>query len=232
MKKNALIAVLGLVTIALVANLFGDWFTLSKRERVANEVLKEQRDTLIIEKWLNPIDSTTHGTFEEKEGEIVNNYVTKNYMTYVQDTLAPALDIATNKINELTRANLILEGRLKATKTELDENKKARVFYQNKYIQVVSNTADSTIDYKYNAIVDVVKYNEKKWLLGDEKTYIDISSPDKNLKINGVEHFKKRLDVKPKKWGIGIQGGYYYVPAANQFYPGFGIGISYNLIRL
>lgn len=232
MKKNALIAVLGLLTIALVANLFGNWFTLNKKERIANETLRGERDTLIIEKWLNPVDSTTHGTFEQKEGEIVKNYITKNYMTYVQDTLAPALNIATNKIDELTRANLILEGRLKATKTELDENKKARVFYQNKYIQVVSNTADSTIDYKYNAIVDVVKFKEKKWLLGEEKTYIDISSPDKNLKINGAEHFKKNLDIKPKKWGIGIQGGYYYVPAVNQFYPGFGIGVSYNMIRL
>jgi len=230
MKKNAIIAILVLAVIGLTANLFTGWFTLNKKERIADETLK--RDTLVIEKWLSPIDSTSHGTFQQKEGEVVKNYITKNYMTYVQDTLAPALNIAAEKIDELTRAKFTLEGQLKATKTELDANKKARIFYQNKYLQIVSNVADSTLDYKYNAVVDVVKYSERKWLFGKENTYIDISSPDKNMKINGVEHFKKRIDVKPKRLGIGIQTGYYYVPAMNQFYPGFGIGISYNLIRL
>ncbi|ASK29717.1 hypothetical protein CEY12_06185 [Chryseobacterium sp. T16E-39] len=231
MKKNAFIAVLALITIALVANLIGGWFTLSKNDRIAKES-ENRRDTIYLPKWINPKDSTTHGTFKQEEGEVVKNYITKNYMTYVSDTLAPALNIAQEKIDELTRAKFTLEGQLKATRTELDVNKKARVFYENKYLQIVSNVQDSTVDYKYNAVVDVVKYNDKKWLFGKENTYIDISSPDKNMKINGVEHFKKRIDMKPKKWGIGIQAGYYYIPASNQFYPGFGIGVSYNLIRL
>lgn len=232
MKKNALIAVLGLIAIISVINLFTGWFTLSKKERIAEEALSQKKDTVDLTKYLNKIDSTIHGKFEQKEGEIVNNYVTKKYITYVQDTLAPALNIATSKIDELTRAKFLLEGQLKATKVELDVNKKAKVFYESKYMQIVSNVADSTIDYKYNAVVDVVKYKDRKWLLGKENTYIDISSPDKNMKINGVEHFKKRIDVKPKRFGFGIQAGYYYVPSANQFYPGFGVGISYNLIRL
>ena len=231
MKNKALIAILALIIVALVANLIGGWFTLSKNDRIAAESVEKQ-DTIYLTKWISPKDSSSHGTFKQKEGEVIKNYITKNYMTYVQDTLAPALDIATSRIEELTRTKLTLEGQLKAFKTELDANKKARIFYENKYMQIVSNTGDSTIDYKYNAIVDVVKYQDRKWLLGKENTYIDISSPDKNMKINGVEHFKKRIDVKPKRFGLGIQAGYYYVPAANQFYPGLGIGVSYNFIRL
>ncbi|WP_312303920.1 hypothetical protein [Chryseobacterium sp.] len=228
MKKNAYIAILVLAVIVLIANLFTGWFNPNEKERVVKETLSKH-DTVFIDKWLSPIDSTTHGTFEEKEGEVINNHITKNYITYVQDTLAPALNIATEKIDELTRAKLVLEGQLKASKIQREKD---RIYYQNKYLQVVSNTSDSTLDYKYNAIVDIVKYNERKWLLGSEKTYIDISSPDKNMKINGVENFKKRIDVKPKKIGLGIQAGYYYIPGTNQFYPGFGIGVSYNLIRL
>ncbi|GEJ46003.1 DUF6808 domain-containing protein [Chryseobacterium sp. ON_d1] len=228
MKKNAFIAILVLAVIVLVANLFKGWFTLSKNDRIAAESVTKH-DTVYVDKWLNPKDSTTHGTFEQKEGEVIQNHITKNYITYVQDTLAPALNIATEKIDELTRAKLVLEGQLKASKIQREKD---RVYYENKYLQIVSNTNDSTVDYKYNAIVDIVKYNERKWLLGPEKTYIDISSPDKNMKINGVEHFKKRIDVKPKKLGLGIQAGYYYIPGTNQFYPGFGIGVSYNLIRL
>ncbi|QIY92251.1 hypothetical protein [Chryseobacterium gallinarum] len=228
MKKNAFIAILVLAVLVLAANLFTGWFSLNKNDRITKESLVKH-DTIYIDKWLNPKDSTTHGTFEEKEGEVIQNHITKNYITYVQDTLAPALNIATEKINELTRAKLMLEGQLKASKVQREKD---RVYYENKYLQIVSNTSDSTIDYKYNAIVDIVKYNERKWLLGKENTYIDISSPDKNMKINGVEHFKKRIDVKPKKIGLGIQAGYYYIPGTNQFYPGFGIGISYNLIRL
>lgn len=230
MKKNLFIAILAIVTIALIANLVGGWFTLSKNDRIAAES-KSNQDTIYLPVWKSPKDSTSHGTFKPREGELVKNYITKNYMSYVSDTLAPALNIAQEKIDELTRAKFTLEGQLKATKTELDANKKARVFYESKYIQIISNVQDSTVDYKYNAIVDVVKFNEKKWLLGKEDTYIDISSPDKNMKINGVEHFKKRIDVKPKKLGFGLQAGYYYAPSTNQFYPAFGIGFSYNLIR-
>jgi hypothetical protein len=231
MKKNLLIAIVAIVAIVLIANLVGGWFTLSKNDRIAEES-NNDRDTIYLPVWKNPKDSTSHGTFKPVEGELVNNYITKNYMSYVSDTLAPALNIAQEKIDELTRAKFSLEGQLKATKTELDVNKKARVFYESKYIQIVSNVADSTVDYKYNAIVDVVKFQDKKWLLGKENTYIDISSPDKNMKINGVEHFKKRIDVKPKRFGLGVQAGYYYVPSANQFYPALGVGVSYNLIRL
>lgn len=227
MKKNAFIAILVLAVIVLAANHITGWFTLSKNDRIANESAKH--DTIYVDKWINPIDSTMHGTFEEKPGEVIQNHITKNYITYVQDTLAPALNIATEKIDELTRAKFTLEGQLKASKIQREKD---RIYYENKYLKIASNTSDSTIEYKYNAIVDIVKYNERKWLLGTEKTYIDISSPDKNMKINGVEHFKKRIDIRPKRIGFGIQAGYYYIPGVNQFYPGFGIGISYNLIRL
>ncbi|BAP30154.1 uncharacterized protein CHSO_1117 [Chryseobacterium sp. StRB126] len=228
MKKNTFIAILVLAVLVLAANLFTGWFTLSKNDRIVEDS-KHKSDSIALYTWMNRIDSTLHGKFEEKEGDLIQNHVTKNYNTYVQDTLAPALNIATEKIDELTRAKFILEGQLKASK---EQREKDRIYYENKYMQIVSNTADSTVNYKYNAVVDVVKYNERKWLLGPDKTYIDISSPDRNMKINGVEHFKKRIDIKPKKIGFGIQAGYYYVPGVNQFYPGLGLGISYNLIRL
>ncbi|EPM1459851.1 hypothetical protein RG089_003046 [Elizabethkingia anophelis] len=231
MKKNLLIAILGISVIVLIANLFQGWFTLDKNERIAKETLKPDQSPPPVDKIPNPIDSTTAGKFEEKKGEIINNYVTNKYMTYVQDTLTPAYKIKTEQIQELTRAKLVLEGQLKAAKVEIDENKKARTYYENKYIQIVSNEADSTINYRYNAIVDIVKYNERKWFLGKERTYIGISSPDKNLKINGVEHFRKQIDTKSKPWGLGAQLGYYYVPTSNKIYPAFGIGISYNFLR-
>lgn len=228
MKKNAFIAILVLAVIILVANLFNGWFTLSKSERIVKES-KNNRDTIYLTKRTNPVDSTTHGTFKQNEGEVVTNHITKNYITYVQDTLAPALNIATEKIDELTRAKFLLEGQLKASKVQREKD---RIYYENKYLKIVSNTKDSTLDYKYDAIVDIVKYSERKWLFGKENTYIDISSPDKNMKINGVENFKKRIEVKPKRIGFGVQAGYYYIPGVNQFYPGFGVGVSYNLIRL
>ncbi|MDV3669187.1 hypothetical protein CMU39_14270 [Elizabethkingia anophelis] len=231
MNKNLLIAILGISVIVLVGNLFQNWFTLDKDERIGKETVNANPIPPPLGKKINPIDSTTMGTFSEKKGEIINNYVTKEYMVYVQDTLTPAYKIKTEQIQELTRAKMVLEGQLKATKIELDENKKARIYYENKYIQIVSNEADSTVDYRYNAIVDIVNYNERKWWLGKEKSFIGISSPDKNLKINGVEHFKKQIEIKNRPWGLGAQLGYYYAPASNQFYPAFGIGISYNFLR-
>ena len=186
---------------------------------------------LLIESYIYPKDSTTHAVFEEREGQIINNNITKNYMSYVEDTLAPALKIAVSKIDELTRVKAKLEGELKAEKMTVNETTKEKTFYKNKYLSIVTDQRDSTLQYSYNAEINIVKYDEKKSFLSKSKTYIDISSPDKNFKINGVENFKKEIYIKPRRFGLGLQAGYYYSPELDRFVPGVGIGVSYNLFK-
>lgn len=120
---------------------------------------------------------------------------------------------------------------MKAVKMELDANKKEKYYYQNKYLSLVSIPADTVIQYKYNAVIDVAEYEKKDGLFGKKKRFIDISSPDPNFKINGVERFRKEITVPVKRWGVGLQGGYYFIPRLGRFEPGVGIGLSYNIFR-
>lgn len=64
------------------------------------------------------------------------------------------------------------------------------------------------------------------------KTYNAVAvSPNPYISFNGINSFKMGT-VKPKPYGIGIQGGYGVMmgkPVSTGFY--FGVGLSYNIIR-
>lgn len=230
MSKNWLIAILIAVCTILVLNTFFGWFKTSDDKKVLDEFLTGKTDTVFIEKWIDK-DSVSHVKFEPNKGHIIDNKVSQHYMSYVRDTLAPALKIANEKISELTRINANLSGELKVKKYQLDDQNFKRAYYENKYLSIVTDEKDSTVKYSYNAKLDIVNYSEKKGLFGKRKDYVDISSPDKNFKINGVEHFKKEILIAPNKFGVGVQVGYHYNPHTNSFSPSIGLGLSYNFIR-
>ncbi|TDX83999.1 hypothetical protein [Epilithonimonas xixisoli] len=233
MRKNVIIAVLLLLATVLILNTVFGWFTLSEDERLMKDYENPKNDTITLEKHITK-DSTIYVKYTPNMGELVQNNVTKKYNTYVYDTLAPALKIATNKINELQQIKASLEGTVKSQKSEIDKEKNRSVFYKDKYFSAVSKTdtaGNSTLDYKYNAQIDIISELKKKHLLSKEVQEVSITSPDKNLKINGVEHFKKNISIPPKRFGIGIQAGYYLIPESGKIVPAVGVGASYNLLN-
>ena len=233
MRKNILIAVLLFVVTALILNTVFSWFTPSKNDQLANEFLNPKNDTVLLERRITK-DSTVYVKYVPNVGELPQNNITNKYFNYVSDTLKPALKIAMEQINELQQIKASLEGTVKSQKTEIDKAKIQTIFYKDKYFSAVSKTdtlGNSVLDYQYNAQIDIISQLKKKHFLAKEVQEITITSPDKNLKINGVEHFKKNVSVPPKKWGFGIQAGYYFSPEINRFTPAVGVGASYNLIR-
>lgn len=231
MKNNIIITALIFVIAALVLNSFFNWVTLSPEEKLAKEFNDPKTDTIRLE-------YTTHDStivkYVPNIGQLAANNITKEYKTYVYDTLAPALRIATEKISELQQIKAVAEGTIKAQKAEIDNQKTKVVYYQDKYFSAKTKTdtiGNSTIDYKYNAQIDLITETKKKNIFSKEIQQITVTSPDKNLKINGVEHFKKEVSVSPKRFGIGIQAGYYFVPETGKTVPAVGFGASYNLIR-
>lgn len=151
----------------------------------------------------------------------------------MSDTLAPALKIATGKIAELQQVKAKLEGTVKSQKTEIDKQKVQTIYYQDRYFTATSKTdslGNSNLNYQYNAQLDIATTKEKRFL-GKEIQTVHITSPDKYLNINGVEHFKKDISTPPKRFGIGIQSGYYFTPETGKLSPAIGVGVSYNLIR-
>lgn len=179
-------------------------------------------------------DGSIHAKKETRKTVSLQEPVTKEYETYVKDTLSKALDLAVDKINELTRVKAKLEGELQATKVELAENKAKRVYYEDKYLSIVTHE-DSTglpkkLQYTYNAELNIAHYSKRKNFWNKERNYIDVSSPDKNFKINGLEHYQKQIYIRPKQVGIGFQFGY-GLSQDFKVQPYMGVGLSYNLIR-
>lgn len=233
MRKNILIAVLLFIITALVLNNVYGWFTPTESDRVSAEVLSPKHDTIRLSQYTR--DSIFITKYKPNVGELPQNNITKNYYSYVNDTLAPALHIAQSQIAELQQIKAKLEGVIQAQNATIDKISKAKtVVYADKYFKaetITDTLGNSTLSYNYNAQIDVVTANKRRFLKNDLQE-IYITSPDKNFKINGVEHFKKTVQVPPRRLGFGVQAGYYFIPKTSTFEPAVGLGVSYNLIKL
>lgn len=229
MKNNIIIIGLLFVIAILALNSIFSWVTLSPEEKLAKEISNPKTDTI----KLHYNHDSTIVKYLPNVGQLPANNITKNYRTYVYDTLAPALRIATEDIKELQQVRAKLEGTVKAQKAEIDKEKTKTVYYQDKYFSAKTRTdtlGNSSLDYKYNAQLDIITETKKKNFFSKEIQQITVSSPDKNLKINGVEHIKKETILRPKRIGIGLQVGY---GVTGDLKPSLyvGAGISYNIIN-
>ena len=232
MQKNLLIAILVFVLGLLIANTIVGWVTPSRKDKIVDEIENPKNDTIFLHQTINK-DSTIVIKYKPNVGELMQNNVTKNYNTFVNDTLAPALKIATSKIIELQQVRARLEGQAKADRIEIDKYKNERAYFKEKYLTAMTikdSLGNMKLNYAYDAQLDMVTEN-KPSLFGKHSQMIHITSPDKNFKINGVEHFKKNIQLPNKRFGVGPQAGYHYVPSTGKFELTFGVGAHYDLIK-
>lgn len=189
------------------------------------QVKKETKyDTVEVVKYVDKFGKM-HGRVEDKEiVSLKEAPIVENYKTYVIDTLAPALKIAADKITELTRINAKLQGELIATKKTVDEYGNIAREFQTKYFKAVA--VNDSLRYEYDAVLDIVAYTKREWALGKERKYIDISSPDKNFKVNGVQRFKKELTEFKTHFQAGFELGSMIAPRYGYIYS--GIKLRYN----
>ena len=131
--------------------------------------------------------------------QTITESLSSEYVRYVEDSLKPALKEAVKnkaEIESLTRANMELKGRLtKAEKVKDSLNTYAKI-WKDKYTQIVSYGGEvDSVDYAFNAAIDVATLRGK-----DKKTFdVVLSTPNKNMTINGVEQFIKAQSY-PKYW--------------------------------
>lgn len=229
------IFIISVLAMAIGIIIFG-LYQLMATKNIPPKVKKEPPKVVVYQAK----DSTTHARVEaikpvqkQRKSDPIE-IVSKEYETYVKDTLAVALNVAVNKINELTRVKAKLEGELKATKIELAENKEKRVYYEDKYLSVITQEDSlgnpQKLNYAYNAELNIANFSQRKNFWNKERHYVDVSSPDKNFKIYGLEHYKKEIYIRPKPIGIGLQFGY-GITDNFKISPYMGVGVSYNLIR-
>lgn len=154
--------------------------------------------TRIVKQYVDG-NGANHTQIQPKE---MTKQQAKNFLendTYVNDTLVKALNIANNKITELTRINAEVTGESKG-KVEDPGNSQSIVKGQDKYFSWAYNPVDTNLDWKYNLDLNIAGYNERKKVfglrIGDKEYFEDLSSPDKRLTIKGVERYIKPV-VKP-----------------------------------
>ena len=73
-------------------------------------------------------------------------------------------------------------------------------------------------------------YKKRSNFLSPYTYYTDILSPDPRISIGELQNLSIESQ-KPTRWGIGLQGGYYYDPQQRKLLPAIGVGLSYNIIR-
>lgn len=148
-----------------------------------------------------------------RETNTMEEVLPENYLKYVNDTLKPALKEGLRyktEVTKLTRVIGVLQDSLSKKNIVVNAVKSDLITWKTKYIEISANAKDSTAKYTYNAQLDIAEYNRRKNLFSKKEQVIAISSPDKNLKINGVDNFTKT--IKPKKdilqLNLKVQGLY------------------------
>ena len=172
------------------------WMYFNPRYEKVYVQIKPKAEIVFVEKEGGGNIATVEKTPSNDASEVLS----KDYITYVNDTLVKALNKGLAykvQVQNLTKINAQLKDSLSKKDVVINTVNKDVISWKTKYIEIESNVKDSTVKYRYNAQLDIVDYSKKTTLFGARKQYIAVSSPDKNLKINNVENFTK--DIKTPK---------------------------------
>lgn len=93
------------------------------------------------------------------------------------------------------------------------------------------NEKDSVLHTSIDVKLNVTEVVDKGGLFKKDRFYTDFYSPDQNIKINGVQNYRKEVILKPKRIGLGLQVGY---GVMSDLKPSIyvGVGASFNILNL
>jgi hypothetical protein len=207
MFKNILIVVL---VIGCIVLFFWKPVSVQKAEQI---VKKNQIAADKIEAEVEIIAREFDERGVEHAKVIASNEVDPEQASYigVLDTAAIRIKIQAKQIESLTIINSQLVAKdLKATKI-INDLGQAVFKYKDKYVDLsfrpptVNDTLnpnnDAAFDFTYNADLEIVQYQKRKWFLGEKRSYIDIASNDARTTISGV----KRLTVRQDRPAYGLR---------------------------
>lgn len=154
------------------------------------------------------------------------------------DTVSKALDVAVDKIDELTKANGTLTAKVKLLEKQVaaKDNTGAEILkpikvHNDKWLSLIYDPSTDSLDLDYRVTLTSAKYNSRKNIFSAKQQFINLWSDDPRVTINGVKRFEADVSVKHKRFGIGPAVGYTYDFSKGEFKPVVGVGLQYNLIR-
>lgn len=170
----------------------------TNKDLVSSQEISDKRVTMatkVLDRYKDKNDAN-HIVIES--GLITQAEKNKLLNTGYVDTLATALKIAKNKINELTvvNASLVATG-LKGTVKPGE----SLVRHTDEYADITYDPVDTTFGLKYNIKLITAGYQKKSGFLNLKTTSVlDLYSPDKRVTINGVERFQ--VEVPDPNFGL------------------------------
>jgi len=196
-----------------------------------NQVVTEAK---IISKKIDK-NGVEHTIVEE-----TNNVLPKNLINSVEgtdkafiDSLLEQTDIQKKEILSLTKINQTIQGKNLQAVAVIDSLNNRVFEYSDKNFYVsYTPTPDSTkagkFNYRYNQDLNLIQYNRKKWFLGENRNYLDISSNDPNGTINGV----RKLSVlsEPKDFGVKLTGRTVFLPQSGHIGVGAQLRVRYKKV--
>lgn len=148
------------------------------------------------------------------------------------DSAAANLKIAKDLITKLTIINtLTRDSLLKAKKVVNTLNNQLSYVYKDKYVDLKFDTPsddnkEGSFSFAYDADLNIVQYQKRKWFLGAKKSYIDISSNDTRTTIRGVRQLT--IEQKEPQFGLRLQASTNYNFYTGNFGAGPGLRVDIN----
>lgn len=232
------LALAGIIILLSIALCFFMTQNNANKKRLAS---MEQMDNGLDQRFEPVIDTIFQTIIHERDTTILkyqiikrnqhNNVVESTINPSYLDSLTRALNVGKDAVTEVNRIVTQLNKKLHKKDliiADLKNKETANTFHwKTKNADIIANLEDSTAIVKYDAKITVTDYSKKPNWFTSREYYTAISTDDEDLKINGVQMYEQKANVKCSKIGIGIQTGYGAVYTDHQFklapYVGFGL---------
>ena len=169
-----------------------------------------------------------------------NNLLPQNLMIAEQgydvafvDSLIINTEILKKEIVSLTQIKQTVEAKNLHATVVIDSLKKMKYEFQDSniylsYEPAIDSTKTGLFAYRYNQDLNIIQYNRKKWFLGADHNYMDISTNDKNATINGVR--KLSILQEPKTFGVTLTAKSVLLPQTGSYGAGLQLRVRYKKV--
>lgn len=200
-----------------------------QQDQSISQLIQDQGENQIIKEYKK--DSVVHTVFKDR---LIDNTANSKELaigkTYA-DSIQKALKISIDKIDQVTKVNARLEAQL-ALQTKQNDKGQTLKTHQDKYLNLVYNPENDSLQFAYNLKLNEARYHDKKWFLGKTQNYVDVYPDDPRITINGLKSYRVK-ESEPKRFGIGFHGGYGLGKDGNviRLVPYVGVGLNYNVLE-
>lgn len=180
-------------------------------------IIKTKVDTV----WKTPV--STYKPTMAKEDVLNSGGISPAYI----DSISRALNVASDKITSLTKANVNLSAKLKLF-DGVDSTGRLWATYKDKSFDVKYYPDSNEMDISADAGINFLDHKSRKHFLQPWNHYTEVWTTDPRFTVNGLYRVIREVP-RSSRWGIDAFAGPSFSKEGMNV--AFGIGIGYRLIE-